>query len=309
MYYLCAMLKSYISLTFIIILALFGCKQTEKSSRPTIVTTTGILEDCIRNIVGNNAEVISLMGPGVDPHLYKASQGDIAKLSNADIIIYNGLHLEGKMAQMLRNYSTSRPCYAVGDYIDIEHLKPVDSAGNLFDPHIWFAPQIWIEGLEGITKELAKNNKLGNVDSAFTVYKNEVLKAELELKNKLDNTLATNQRILITSHDAFSYFGDAFGFEVRGLQGISTAAEYGARDVKDLIDFIITNDVRSVFVESSISDKNLKAVVAGAKARNYPLQIGGTLYSDALGEANTEAGTYVGMLISNVNTISKGLIE
>ena len=182
MYYLCAMLKSYISLTFIIILALFGCKQTEKSSRPTIVTTTGILEDCIRNIVGNNAEVISLMGPGVDPHLYKASQGDIAKLSNADIIIYNGLHLEGKMAQMLRNYSASRPCYAVGDYIDIEHLKPVDSTGNLFDPHIWFAPQIWIEGLEGITKELAKNNKLGNVDSAFTVYKNEVLKAELELK-------------------------------------------------------------------------------------------------------------------------------
>jgi manganese/zinc/iron transport system substrate-binding protein len=309
MYYLCTMLKSYISLTFILILTLFGCTEPQQNSKITIVTTTGILGDCIANLVGENAEVISLMGPGVDPHLYKASQGDIAKLGNADIIVYNGLHLEGKMAQMLKNYSKTKPCYAIGDYVAKENLKPVDSTGNLHDPHIWFAPQIWVEGLEGIAKELAKNQALGNVDSAFTVYKTEILKTEKDLKNRLDMTLAKNKRILITSHDAFSYFGDAFEFKVRGLQGISTAAEYGARDVKDLIDFIITNEVRSVFVESSISDRNLKAVVAGAKARNYPLQIGGTLYSDALGEANTEAGTYVGMLISNVNTISKGLIE
>lgn len=309
MYYLCVMLKSYTSLTFIIILTLFACSQPEKSHKTTIVTTTGILGDCIQNIVGDNADVISLMGPGVDPHLYKASQGDIAKLGSADIIVYNGLHLEGKMAQMLKNYSKSKPCFAVGDYVGKQRLKPVDSTGNLFDPHIWFAPQIWVEGLEGVASELSKIRSLGNIDSSFEVYKKRILKTEQELKTTLEERLPKNKRILITSHDAFSYFGEAFGFEVRGLQGISTAAEYGARDVKELIDFIIENKVKSVFIETSISDKNLQAVVAGAKARKYTLNIGGTLYSDALGEAGTDAGTYLGMLISNTNTIASGLIE
>jgi manganese/zinc/iron transport system substrate-binding protein len=274
----------------------------------TIVTTTGIVGDCVREIVGDKAEVISLMGAGVDPHLYKASQGDIAKLSSADIIIYNGLHLEGKMAQMLENYGKQKQAFAIGNYISKSDLKRVDSNSDLVDPHVWFNPKLWMQGLGGVAKELDKIDGLSGTLVNFEAYRKRVEALELELNEGLDSTLVEQgQRILITSHDAFEYFGDAFHFKVRGLQGISTAAEYGAKDVKDLIDFIIENKIKSVFIETSVSDKNLKAVIEGAKARGYNLKIGGTLYSDALGEANTNAGSYIGMLQANINTIIEGL--
>lgn len=302
------MKKSYTSLTFIVILIfVFGCSEPVKNEKLTIVTTTGIIADCIENIVGDQAQVISLMGAGVDPHLYKASQGDITKLSRADIIVYNGLHLEGKMAQMLKNYSKTKPTYAVGDFVPDSLLKQVDETSDLVDPHIWFNPAVWLIGLGGVVGELKNNQSLTGLDSNFNHYLTLVSKTTKNLNQLLDSTLSVEKRILITSHDAFSYFGDAFKFRVRGLQGISTAAEFGVKDVKNLIDFVIENDIKSVFVETSVSDKNLMAVLEGAKARGHNLKIGGTLYSDALGEENTEAGTYIGMLKSNVNTVGIGL--
>lgn len=269
--------------------------------------TTGIVGDCVREIVGDQANVIAIMGAGVDPHLYKASQGDIAKLTKADIIVYNGLHLEGKMAKMLVNYAKQKPTYAIGSYLDHSSLKRVDQTSDLVDPHIWFSPEIWMEGLEGLANELDKVEGLSQTKENYDAYAKQISGITEKLRQDLDSNLAKGKRILITSHDAFNYFGDAFGFQVRGLQGISTAAEYGAKDVKDLIDFIIENEVKAIFIETSISDKNLRAVLEGAKARGYEVKIGGTLFSDALGKEGTPEGTYKGMLESNVNTIINGL--
>jgi len=285
-----------------------GCTPQEENGRITIVTTTGIVGDCIRNIAGDKAEVISLMGAGVDPHLYRASQGDIDKLTSADIIVYNGLHLEGKMAKMLENYAERKTAFAVGQYLNHDVLKRVDNTSTLVDPHVWFGPDLWLAGLEGVAKELDKIEGLQGSLQNFEDYKQQIALKKNSLNALLDSTLTDrNQRILITSHDAFEYFGEAFNFKVRGLQGISTAAEYGAKDVKNLIDYIIDNNIKSVFIETSVSDKNLRAVIEGATARGYDLKIGGTLYSDALGEENTPAGTYIGMLEANVNTIVQGL--
>lgn len=281
--------------------------KNAKNKQPTIVTTTGIIGDCVSQIVGEQAKVISIMGAGVDPHLYKASQGDIAKLSQADIIVYNGLHLEGKMAQMLENFSKTKPVFSVGDYIEKTDLKEVDKTSDLVDPHVWFSPNLWIDGLGGIALELDKLEGLDSIIERYKSYALEIKSTQTMLQKLLDKNLDSNERILITSHDAFEYFGDAFKFKVRGLQGISTTAEYGTKDIKDLTDFIINNNIKSVFVETSVPNKNLEAVVASAQARDYSIRIGGTLYSDALGEKNTPAGTYKGMLISNVQTIIKGL--
>ena len=300
----------YKSITvFLISVLLFaGCTEREDDGKITIACTTGIVADCIRNIVSDEVEVIALMGAGVDPHLYKASQGDIAKLSTADIIVYNGLHLEGKMAKMLENYSKQKPVFALGNYIPKEQLKRVDNTSDLVDPHIWFNPQVWMTGLQGVAEELSSQNPvLKDCHERFNAYNLKVEKLTHSLRSQLDYTLPVERRILITSHDAFEYFGDAFTFEVRGLQGISTAAEYGARDVKNMIDFIVQNQVKSIFVETSVSNKNLEAVIEGAGALNYELTIGGTLYSDALGTAGTSQGTYTGMLEANINTIIKGL--
>ena len=281
--------------------------KNAKNKQLTIVTTTGIIRDCVSQIVGEQAKIVSIMGAGVDPHLYKASQGDISKLSEADIIIYNGLHLEGKMAQMLKNFSKTKPVFAIGDYIKKSDLKRVDNTSDLVDPHVWFSPNLWLEGLHGIAKELEKQNGLDSILKNYQYYAIKIQSTKTNLQQLLDEELDSNQRILITSHDAFEYFGDAFKFKVRGLQGISTTAEYGTKDIKDLTDFIIDNKIKSVFVETSVPNKNLEAVVASAQARDYSIRIGGTLYSDALGEKNIPAGTYKGMLISNVQTIIKGL--
>jgi len=287
---------------------LVSCGPQKANEKTTIVATTGIVGDCISQLVGDKAIVVSLMGAGVDPHLYRASQGDIEKLTTADIIVYSGLHLEGKMAKMLENYAKQKPTFSVGKYTDASRLKKVDETSDLVDPHIWFDPSIWLQGLEGVARELDQIEGLEGTLAAFEIYKGEIEATTAQLKKELETNLPdTSRRILITSHDAFEYFGDAFGFEVRGLQGISTAAEYGTKDVKDLVEFIIKNNIKSVFVETSVSDKNLKAVIEASQARDYNLNIGGTLYSDALGAENTDAGTYNGMLKANVSTIIKGL--
>lgn len=307
--YVCAMLRPTVLLTLLLSLIIISCNESTENDRITIVTTTGIVGDCVAQIVGDQADIVSLMGPGVDPHLYKASQGDIERLSNADVIVYNGLHLEGKMAQMLENYAHTKPCFAVGSYVDHEALKPVGDGSDLHDPHIWFNPQIWLQGMEGVAKALDGVEGIDSVHHRFLQYSSEIMDTRDSLLQLLDAGLPTERRILITSHDAFEYFGDAFHFRVRGLQGISTAAEYGARDVRELVDFIVENKVHALFVETSISEKNLMAVVDGARARGHEVRIGGTLYSDALGEVGSGAGTYKGMLISNVNTILVGLNE
>lgn len=277
----------------------------EHSTPLNIVTTTGMVADLVRNIGGTRVSVVSLMGTGVDPHLYKATQGDLKKLVNAEVIIYNGLHLEGKMQEIFAKMAKKKPVFAV-----TKNLNPSDimKAGDLYDPHIWFDVALWKKAGQTVFKELSK------IDSAnASYYEDRTIKylIELDLLDKWVKeqikSIPKNQRMLITAHDAFGYFGRAYDIEVRGLQGISTASEFGLNDIKRLKEVIVERNIKAVFVESSVPKKFLQSLVAGVKAEGGNLRIGGELYSDAMGLKGTPEGTYIGMVRHNVNTIIDAL--
>ncbi len=273
-----------------------------------IVTTTGIIADAVRNIAGEKAEVISIMGPGVDPHLYKATQGDLEKLTTADLVIYNGLHLEGKMGEVLEKLSRTRKVVTITRHLDKALLRNSADYPGSYDPHIWFNVALWQKATAAITTHLT------DLDPENTNYYLERAKNYATELNGLHNwateqiaTIPESQRVLITAHDAFGYFGDAYKIEVRGLQGISTVSEFGLRDVSDLVGFITERKIKAVFVESSVPKKAIEAVVTGARDRGHEVSIGGELFSDALGQEGTPEGTYAGMVRHNVNTITRAL--
>lgn len=311
-------LKQIVLWQFIIILFI-GCAgdatnksvNNAKNGQLNIIATTGMVADAVQNIVGDKAEVVALMGPGVDPHLYKAIQGDLTKLTNADVIFYNGLHLEGKMQEIFEKMARTKTVYAITDGLTETSLRPLEGGENSkykYDPHIWFNVQLWSKTLKGIA------DKLSGVDKAnATSYQNNYKAYEKELLN-LHNKILEDvkvipqaQRVLITSHDAFGYLGDAYNFEVEALQGISTVNEFGLKDVKQLVDFITSKSIKSIFVESSVPRKPLEAVIAGCKDKGSSVTIGGELFSDAMGAAETPEGTYVGMVKHNFYTIINSL--
>ncbi|WP_319381369.1 metal ABC transporter solute-binding protein, Zn/Mn family [Thiomicrorhabdus sp.] len=270
-----------------------------------IVTTTGMIADLTQNIGGKNVKVTALMGSGVDPHLYKATQGDLRRLSRADLILYNGLHLEGKMQDIFEKLARKKAVFAVSDKIAKERFI---HHGNVLDPHIWFDVQLWIEAGKRITEILS------NQDPENAAHYQQRSQDYLQQLQKLDHwvqeqikQIPSQKRLLITAHDAFNYFGRAYGIKVMGLQGISTAAEFGLQDVKHLKDIIVANRISAVFVESSVSPKFIQSLVAGVKAEGHELKIGGELFSDAMGASNTQEGTYIGMVKHNVNTIAGAL--
>jgi manganese/zinc/iron transport system substrate-binding protein len=274
-----------------------------------IVTTTGMIADITRNVGGDRVQVTSLMGPGVDPHLYKASEGDVLRLQEADVIFYNGLHLEAQMGDVLERLNEfGIKTVAVTDQIDRSLLEsPPQFQGN-YDPHVWFDVTLWMKAVEQVRDTLVE------IDSASSAKYESNAEAFLsELTNLhqyvLDqaNTLPPEQRILITAHDAFNYFGRAYGFDVRGLQGISTEAQAGTADVQALAEFIVENQIPAVFVESSVPQRNVEAVQAAVQARGFEVKIGGSLFSDAMGSEGTPEGTYVGMVRHNIDTIVSAL--
>jgi manganese/zinc/iron transport system substrate-binding protein len=302
------------TLGFILILSLFmgGCNprknEASSSGKINIVTTTGMIKDAVANIAGDNAEVVALMGPGVDPHLYKATQGDLQKLTNADIVFYNGLHLEGKMGEVLEKLGRMKPVVAVSHEIPNSLLREVPGFAGTHDPHIWFDVKLWKEAVKAVSKSLIAFDSVNSdlykqktqrylvtLDSLHEAVKARILEVPLE------------QRILITAHDAFGYFGDAYSIEVRGLQGISTVSEFGLRDVTELVNFIIQKKIKAIFVESSVSPKSIEAIQQGCQSKGWEVAIGGSLYSDAMGNEGTPEGTYVGMVNANVNTIVNAL--
>jgi manganese/zinc/iron transport system substrate-binding protein len=272
-----------------------------------IVTTTGMIKDAVQNVVGDKAEVIALMGPGVDPHLYKATQGDLEKLTSADIVFYNGLHLEGKMGEVFEKLGHLKPVIAVSKDIPESRLRTIPGF-DLHDPHIWFNVKLWEEAVQAVTGFMVEydsasklhyqtnsKNYLQKMDSLHIAVKQQVLQ------------IPEQQRVLITAHDAFGYFGDAYGIEVRGLQGISTVSEFGLKDVTDLVNFIISRKIKAIFVETSVSQKSINAVVEGCNQKGWNVKIGGSLYSDAMGAAGTPEGNYLGMVSANVNLIVTAL--
>ncbi|MBI3136772.1 MAG: zinc ABC transporter substrate-binding protein [Bacteroidetes bacterium] len=291
-------------------LTLISCRIEPKEQQGPlhIVATTGIIEDGLLHIVGDSAEVSSIMGPGTDPHIYKPTPGDIELLDDADVIVCNGLHLEGKMAEMLDKYAKEKPVLKVSDGIaEKDLIKSVD-LGDSYDPHIWFDTQIWMQGLKYIATELGKidSTSAAYYTGNFNRYQKEAEELDEWVFTQLDS-LDTNHRVLITSHDAFSYFGRRYNVEVRGIQGISTLSEVGLKEISDMVDFIIQRQIAALFVETSTSQKTAESIVDGCRARNYELRIEGPLYSDAMGEPDTDAGNYLGMIRANVSMIVKGL--
>ena len=274
-----------------------------------IVTTTGMIADIAKNIGGDRVQVTALMGPGVDPHLYKASEGDVLRLQEADVILYNGLHLEAQMGNVLdRLNDFGIKTVAVTDKIDRSVLQsPPEFKGN-YDPHVWFDVTLWMKAAEQVRDTLVELDPPSR--SAYEANAEAYLAELAELHQYvLDqaNAIPAEQRILITAHDAFNYFGRAYGFEVRGLQGISTESQAGTADVQALADYIVAKKIPAVFVESSVPQRNVEAVQAAVQAQGFEVKIGGSLFSDAMGSEGTAEGTYVGMVKHNIDTIAAAL--
>ncbi len=300
------------TIKYIILISLsitvLGCKKDKPSNEKlNVVTTTTMITDLVKNIGGEYINLQGLMGSGVDPHLYKASEGDVTKLVNADIIFYNGLHLEGKLVEVFKKMKTKTPI-ALGDGLDKKGLIGSDYFASNYDPHVWFNIDYFIAYGEKVTQTLkekdTKNAQL--FEENWQNYYKQLIELKEQIKIKIEE-LPEEKRILVTAHDAFNYFGKSYDFEVVGLQGLSTATEAGVQDVQKLSAFIIEKDIKAIFVESSVPKRTIEALQAAVKSKGHEVEIGGTLYSDALGNAGTVEGTYIGMYTYNVQTIVNAL--
>ncbi|MCL5996353.1 MAG: zinc ABC transporter substrate-binding protein, partial [Chloroflexi bacterium] len=273
--------------------------------RVRVTTTVGMITDIVRNVGGDRVEVTGLMGPGVDPHLYKASARDVNKLGDADIIFYGGLELEGRMTELFEKIErTGKPAVAVSVDIDPARLrKPIEFEGR-YDPHIWFDVTLGQEAVRAVAKSRARlePTRHETYEHNSQAYLEQLDELHQYIKAQVA-TVPETSRVLITAHDAFGYFGGQYGFEVRGLQGTSTATEAGAGDVQNLARFIAERKIKAIFVESSVPQATIEAVQAAVRARGWDVSIGGQLFSDAMGAEGTPEGTYIGMVRYNVDTI------
>lgn len=289
-----------------------GCSSNEVEDKEgsvlNITTTIGMIADIVTNIGGDLVAVEALMGPGVDPHYYIATQGDIRKLEEADIIFYNGLYLEEGMEEILEQLGEQQPVIAVTRDIDRNVLLMDEEDLDEFDPHVWFNVEHWMTVTETILEILIEHDEENAAiyTTNANAYLNELEALHQEILEELAQ-IPQERRFLVTAHDAFGYFGEAYGIEVIGLQGLNTASEFGAKDVTELRDFLIDHNITSVFLESSVPPRGIEAVIEGARELGHEVEIGGELFSDAMGEIGTEEGTYMGMIRYNVNLIVEAL--
>jgi manganese/zinc/iron transport system substrate-binding protein len=270
-------------------------------------TTVGMIADIVKKVAGDKGEVINIIGTGVDPHLFNPTRSDVAVLLKSDIVFYAGLLLEGQMTDVLVKISRRRPVYAVTELLKESYLIE-DAETNHSDPHVWMDVKGWMKAVEVVTSALSE------FDPANFEYYRKNSKAYLEQLEALDayaakviGSIPANQKIMVTAHDAFRYMGRAYAIEVMGIQGISTESEAGLKDINRIVDLLVERKIPAVFVESSVSDKNVKALLEGAKSRGQAVKIGGELFSDAMGKAGTYEGTYVGMIDHNATTIARAL--
>lgn len=287
-----------------------GASDLPIAERPiNVVTTTGMIADIVINIGGERVNVQALMGPGIDPHLYKPTASDVTRLENADVVFYNGLHLEGRMVDVFEKMeATGKATHAVASEIDTNLLQESPQYEGQFDPHIWFDVTLWKLAVEKVAKELAALDPASA--ELYTANAQTYLAQLEELDTYVREQIATvpeSSRVLVTAHDAFGYFGAQYDVEVRGLQGTSTAAEAGAADVQALAAFLTEREIKAIFVESSVPPATIEAVQKATQSQGWDVQIGGQLFSDAMGQAGTPEGTYIGMVKFNVDTIVKAL--
>lgn len=289
-----------------------GCDHIEAAQQRTypyrIVATTGMIGDMVTQVAGEHATVHTLIGSGIDPHLYKPTRDDVATLMRADVIFYNGLLLEGKMTDVLIKLARSgKLVHAVTELIPQDYLIDVDGSSH-HDPHVWMDVSAWKQATLAVSEALAEFDP-PHADAYRSNARRYMDRLE-ELDGWVREQIASippERRVLITAHDAFGYFGRAYGIEVHGIQGISTESEAGLQDIQRLVDLIVSRRIPAVFVETSVADKNVRALVEGARAKGHSVQIGGELFSDAMGTPGTPQGTYVGMIEHNVRTIVQAL--
>lgn len=287
----------------------YGLGNGPRSYPFNTAATVGMIADIVRNVAGDKAVVHGIIGEGVDPHVYKPSRPDVVVLSESDIVFYNGLMLEGKMGDVLiRVARKGKPVHAVteeildgGDYV-------MTDAEEHYDPHVWMDVQGWIKATDVVAKALteydSENAEYYKANGAK--YKKELVKLDAYAK-RVVSSIPEKQRVLVTAHDAFNYMGRAYGLKVMGIQGMSTESEAGVKRIEDLVSYLSENSIPAVFVESSVSDKNVKALVEGSKAKGHSIRIGGELFSDAMGASGTYEGTYIGMIDHNVTVITRAL--
>lgn len=304
-------LRGLLSLMLVLVLA--GCSGNgnaqgiSEDGKLLVTATTGMIGDAAREIGGEHVEVTTLMGPGVDPHLFKASQGDIRKLDRAAVVFYGGLHLEGNMERVLVKMAAQKTVVAVTDDMPRDRLIGSEETGE-FDPHVWFDVDLWTIAAETVRDTLIEKDP-ANAEAYREQgerYLSELKELDAYVRERMLEIPAEG-RVLVTAHDAFGYFGRAYEVEVVGLQGISTAAEFGARDVSALRDYLVERNIKAVFVESSLPARSMQAIVAGAAQQGHDVTIGGELFSDAMGEPGTTEGTYIGMIRHNADTIAEAL--
>ncbi len=278
------------------------------SQKLEIVATTGMIADAVRQVGGERVNVEALMGPGVDPHLYRQTRSDIVRMTKADAVIWHGLYLEAQLEEFFADLTKRKKVVALGERIDRSKLIDHEEYKGRYDPHVWMDPKLWREVVTAARETLAELDPAGK--PAFEENAARHLAEIDRLASYSEQVLATvpqSARVLVTAHDAFNYFGRAYRFEVLGIQGISTESEAGLKQIEALVNTLVERKIKAVFVESSVADRNIQALIEGAAARGWRVEIGGELYSDAMGETGTYEGTYIGMIDHNVSTIARAL--
>jgi manganese/zinc/iron transport system substrate-binding protein len=300
-----AFMYKSIALFFIALVTVQGCgngESVENDDRPFVVTTTNLIRDVVQNVGGDDIRVVSLMGPGVDPHVYRATPRDFRRMERSDLVLYNGLYLEGRLSEILdRLGDQSR---AVTGSIPRDKLIDATDFGGVYDPHVWFDAELWTYVVKDVRDALTKLLPDREEDFARRAeqYKRELMELHEYAKDRIRN-IPEERRIMITAHDAFQYFSRAYDIEVRGLQGLSTATEFGIQDVTRMVSLIIQRNIPAIFIETGVSTRAIESVIAGVRERGYEVQLGGELFSDSMGALGTPEGTYAGMFRHNVETI------
>tara|TARA_R110002110_G_scaffold7951_18_gene40084 strand:- start:1892 stop:2872 length:981 start_codon:yes stop_codon:yes gene_type:complete len=290
-------------------LAVFATAPMARAqSTLTVVATTGMIADAVRRVGGDSVTVRALMGPGVDPHGYRQTRSDIVAMTRADLTLWHGLYLEAQMERFFEELGGKRPVIAVAEAVDKDLLLQHADYEGRYDPHVWMDPLIW----SGVVDEILRALNAARPDMADVFARNaKAFQQEIKQLAAFAETamakVPQGARVLVTAHDAFSYFGKAYGFEVIGIQGISTNSEAGLNRISELVDTLVTRNIGAVFVETSVSDRNMRALIEGAAARDHEVVIGGALFSDAMGPDGTYEGTYIGMIDHNVTTIARAL--
>ncbi len=291
-----------------------GCEHAASQAQDrdgpyTVIATTGMIADIAEQVAGERANVSALMGAGVDPHLYRPTRSDVSRLLTADVLLYNGLNLEGRMTETFVQVARSgKAVYAVTEMLDDDYLLESDEYEGFPDPHIWMDVRGWMMATEAVVGILSEFDP--EYAEVYAANGERYLEELHELDAYARQALATvpdHRRVLVTAHDAFNYFARAYDLQVAAIQGISTESEAGLRRIESLVDKLVTREIAAVFTETSVSDRNIKALIDGARARGHDVTLGGELFSDAMGDSGTYEGTYIGMIDHNVTTITRAL--